>query len=192
MLQFLKNYILSVTVMVMFLAFIDIILPQNSIRKYARFVTGLIVIITILIPVFKIFDKKNNIETYILNYENQYNTFAVNSNQIDVQKKVRMQTEHIFKEKLKESIEKDIFESTKKKYCITNVILDKSNDDIYGFTNIKFIELKPQEDNSTIKSVDKVVIGERNENEDKYRDDKIVRLLEKKYNINPSYIKFLK
>ncbi|SKA81958.1 stage III sporulation protein AF [Caloramator quimbayensis] len=193
MLEFLKSYILSVTVIVLFLAFIDIILPENSIKKYARFVTGLIVIVTILSPVFKIFDRKNDIETYILSYQNEYNTVFTNSNQIDVQRKVKLQTEQIFKEKLKESIEKEIYNSTKKRYSITDIALDKGNsDDIYSFANIKQIKLKILEDNSSIKSVDKVVIGEGNQKYDEYRDDEVVKILQTKYDINPSIIKFEK
>lgn len=193
MLEFLRNYILSVTVIVLFLAFIDLILPENSIKKYARFVTGLIVIVTILSPIFKIFDRKNDIETYILSYENQYNSAFTNSNQVDIQKKVKLQTEQIFKEKLKESIEKEIYNSTKKRYSVTDIALDKENsDDIYSFANIKQIKLKILEDNSSVKSVDKVVIGEENQNNNEYRDDEVVKILQTKYDINPSIIKFEK
>lgn len=193
MLDILKNYILSITVMVIFLAFIDLIMPENSFKKYAKFITGLIVIITILTPIFKIFDRRSDIETYILNYQNEMNTNTLLSNKDDIQKKVRMQTEQVFKEKLKESMEKDIYEATKKRYNITNIVVDESNnEDIYGFVKIKYIELQLEEDSSTIKSVDKVVIGQNNKNEYKFKDDEVIMLLQKKYNINSSSIKFVK
>ncbi|QCX32703.1 stage III sporulation protein AF [Caloramator sp. E03] len=193
MLEILKKYILSITVMVLFLAFIDLIMPENSFKKYAKFITGLIVIITILTPIFKIFDRRSDIETYILNYQNEMDTDALISNKGDIQKKVRMQTEQVFKEKLKESIEKDIYDATKKRYNVTNIVIDESNNkDIYGFVNIKYIELQLEEDNSTIKSVDKVVIGQNSRNEYKFKDEEVIILLEKKYNINSSSIKFVK
>lgn len=192
MMEFLKGYIISVTVMILFLAFIDLILPDNNLKKYAKFVTGLIVIITILSPIFKFFDRKSEIETYILNYENDLNVAALNLNKKDIQNKMKLQTEQIFKEKLKESIEKDLYDSTKKRYKVIKIDVEEGiGDSIYAFGNIKYIELK-LDDDSLIKTVDKVVIDQNYKNQDEIKDKEVIIVLQKKYNIEPSYIKIVK
>lgn len=192
MMEFLKGYIISVTVMILFLAFIDLILPDNNLKKYAKFVTGLIVIITILSPIFKFFDRKSEIETYILNYENDLNVATLNLNKKDIQNKMKLQTEQIFKEKLKESIEKDLYDSTKKRYKVIKIDVEEGiGDSIYAFGNIKYIELK-LDDDSLIKTVDKVVIDQNYKNQDEIKDKEVIIVLQKKYNIEPSYIKIVK
>lgn len=193
MIEFLRNWIISVVVMVIFVVFIDMILPENSIKKYARFVTGLIVVITILTPVFKLFDRDADIETYISQYAEVYNTEVSNFNSKNIQESIQEQTMEVFKEKLKEKIEKDIYDGTGKKYKVTRLEIKESSDEnIYDSIDIEYIELKPQADSRVIQSVDKVVIGRKVKDEGQKKDETAVNMLKTKYNIDPSAIKFIK
>lgn len=143
-------------------------------------------------PIFKFFDRKSEIETYILNYENDLNVATLNLNKKDIQNKMKLQTEQIFKEKLKESIEKDLYDSTKKRYKVIKIDVEEGiGDSIYAFGNIKYIELK-LDDDSLIKTVDKVVIDQNYKNQDEIKDKEVIIVLQKKYNIEPSYIKIVK
>lgn len=64
MIEGLKNWIITICTAVFFITAIEIILPDNSLKKYAKYVLGLILISVLIQPLVKIFDKNYNIDTY--------------------------------------------------------------------------------------------------------------------------------
>ncbi|WDC83786.1 stage III sporulation protein AF [Caloramator sp. mosi_1] len=70
-----KSWITTIATLVIFLTIVELILPENSMKKYSKFVIGVIVILNILIPVFKLFDKGFNLEANISTFEKSMNQF---------------------------------------------------------------------------------------------------------------------
>lgn len=194
MLEFLKKWIISVVTMVIFMALIDLILPENNLKKYARFVTGLLVIVTILSPVFKLFAKNASIETYITQYSNAFDTESSPANAEDVQNNIEEKTREVFKENLEKEIESKIKNQTSEDYSVVSIDVElDSKSSSYG--TIKSIALKKTKDN-TIEPVNKISIGkgnsDENDNEKSYEDDNVKKLLLKEFNIKSSNVKFVK
>jgi stage III sporulation protein AF len=192
MLSFLKEWIISVAAMIIFMVLIDLILPSNNFRKYAKFVTGLIVIVTILSPVFKLFDKNINAAAVISEYAESFNKSAVEIDKNKVQGNVQKQTIDVFKSNLKSSIEKEIYNVLGKKYTVSeiSIIEDTSN---MNFGDIKGVALKKVSDEKAVKPVEKIVIGSsKTENAEAPKDSKVIEMLGNKYNIDPSSVKFIK
>lgn len=191
MISFLKGWITSVLVTVVFLVIVDTILPSNNMKKYAKFVMGLIIIITLLTPVFKIFNAGGNIEDYIAKYTKELDVTKTTINKNEIQKDVNKKTIEAFKKKLKTAIEQSIFDKTGKKYVISqlDIVEDIKEKD---FSKIKYIELKKGSNNGDIKEVDKIIIGENQNKEEECRDKGVLNLLEKEFNINSSLVKFIK
>jgi stage III sporulation protein AF len=61
----LKNWIINICVVVFFITAVEMILPSNSLKKYAKFVLGLILITVLMNPILKLFDKNFDISTYL-------------------------------------------------------------------------------------------------------------------------------
>lgn len=190
MLEFLKKWIISVVTMVIFMALIDLILPENNIKKYARFVTGLLVIVTILNPVFKLFAGNESIETYITQYSDAFDTNSSYTNTKETQSSVEEKTREVFKENLKKEIESKIKNQTGENYTVVSIDVElDSTSSSYG--TISSIELKKLKD-STIEPINKISIGKRESLEKGIEDDKVKKLLLNEFNIKSSNVKFVK
>ena len=189
MLEFLKNWIISVVTMVIFMALIDLILPENNIKKYARFVTGLLVIVTILNPVFKLFAGNASIETYITQYTDAIDTNSSLTNTKEAQSDIEEKTREVFKENLKKEIESKIKNSTGENYTVVSIDVElDSKSSNYG--TISSIELKKS--NNAIEPVSKITIGKGSNDEKSPGDDKVKKLLLDEFNIKSSNVKFVK
>jgi stage III sporulation protein AF len=192
MLSFLKEWIISVAAMIIFMVLIDLILPSNNFRKYAKFVTGLIVIVTILSPVFKLFDKNIDAATVISDYTESFNKTSSEIDRNKIQSNVKKQTIDVFKSNLKKSIEKEIYNELGKKYSVSEICIIEDSLSL-NFGDIKNITLKKESEDKVVKPVEKIVIG-NSKTEDKQapRDTKVIEVLKNKYNIDPSSVKFIK
>jgi stage III sporulation protein AF len=69
MIEALKGWIVTICTAVFFITAIEIVLPDNSLKKYAKFVLGLILISVLIKPLIKIFDKNYDINVYASNAE---------------------------------------------------------------------------------------------------------------------------
>lgn len=186
----LKNWILSIVVIIMFLSLVDILLPNNSLKKYAKLAMGLIVIIIIITPIFNLFNGKADINRlvseYMIKYDNKSIPNDKNTNDI-----INSNTISVFKEKLKAEIEKYISDNIKNKYKISKleVIEDQKAD---NFLEVFNIELKAQPNNNLIKAVSKITIqAEKNKNT-YFWDKEVADGLKNKFDIKASAIKFVK
>lgn len=64
LIEALKAWIVNITIAVFFTSAVEMILPDNSMKKYAKFVLGLLLIVVIITPLIKIFDKNFDFYSY--------------------------------------------------------------------------------------------------------------------------------
>lgn len=64
MIEELKSWIITICTAVIFITAAEMILPNNSFKKYVKFVLGLILITVLINPIVRIFDKNYNIDDY--------------------------------------------------------------------------------------------------------------------------------
>jgi len=64
MIGWLKDWIINICTAVFFITAIEMILPDNSLKKYAKFVLGLILIIVVINPIIKLYNESFNINLY--------------------------------------------------------------------------------------------------------------------------------
>lgn len=65
MLGELKNWIISICTVVIFITAVEMLLPNNGFRKYVKFVLGLILITVLINPILKVFDRGFDINEYV-------------------------------------------------------------------------------------------------------------------------------
>lgn len=192
MLMFLKEWITAVVSMVIFMTVIDLVLPHNSgFKKYVSLVTGLIVVITILVPVFKLIDKRVDVQATILQYTDDFNKKQYEIDKSNLQKSINEQTMEVYKEKLRKQIEQEVYRETGKKYTVIKLEVVEDTNSI-NYAEIKALEFKVSQDESSVKPVDKVVIGGQQTEEKEFKDVKVINFLKEKFNIDPSLVKFKK
>jgi stage III sporulation protein AF len=191
MIEFLRNWIISVVSTVIFMVLVDLVLPSNSLKKYAKFVTGLIVIITILTPIFKLFDRNSSIQTYINQYSATYNSSSMKINNEEIQKRIQDQTIEVFKANLRKKIQQEINSETGKGYEVNNIEIEEDVNSL-DFAQIKYIELKEAGDDKDIKPVDKIEVHKNSQIKSEFKDEKVITFLKDKFNINPNTVKFVK
>lgn len=64
MIESLRNWLINVCTAMFFIIAIEMILPDNSMKKYSKFVLGLILITVFINPLVKIFNKNFDINDY--------------------------------------------------------------------------------------------------------------------------------
>lgn len=69
----LKDWVSDICVTILFMTAIELVLPENSIKRYAKFVLGLIFIVVVINPIINFVNQDNNL----------YKDISVNENYID-------------------------------------------------------------------------------------------------------------
>ncbi|MBU3198648.1 stage III sporulation protein AF [Clostridium estertheticum] len=64
MIELLKVWVTNITIAILFITAVEMILPDNNMKKYAKFVLGLMLIVVIINPIIKIFDKNFDLNSY--------------------------------------------------------------------------------------------------------------------------------
>lgn len=153
MIESLRSWIVSICTAVLFITAIEIILPDNKLKKYAKFVLGLILITVLIKPIVRIFDKNYNINTYAQNaekvfeqdYKNNYNKLKA-KNTDNTLKAFQLNLKTICESKLKEKFPKDNYV----------VDVDAAYAEETGTFEIRSIKIEVHD--KRIKSIKKVII----------------------------------
>ncbi|CDI49717.1 stage III sporulation protein AF [Clostridium tetani] len=63
-LKSLRSWIVNIATVVLFITAVEMLLPNNNLKKYSKFVMGLILMVTLINPLIKLIDKDFNINKY--------------------------------------------------------------------------------------------------------------------------------
>lgn len=149
----LKSWITTICVAVIFITAVEMILPDNSLKKYSKFVLGLILMTVILNPIIKLFvDDSINLQTYFNKYDD---IIKVNKEENKEFKNKNMEsTLKNFEMNIAKSCEKLL----KKKYPKDNFKIEtKAEYDGKSF-NISKIDIGFEKD-SYVKPIEKIEIN---------------------------------
>ncbi|NFU26493.1 stage III sporulation protein AF, partial [Clostridium botulinum] len=162
MLQWLKEWITNIAVAVFFITAIEMLLPKNNIKKYGKFVLGLILITVILNPIIKIFNKDYNISQYVEKATASFNNVDYKNDFDKYKKKNREETLNNFKANLQNQTKKRLEEKfPENKYEVNvEIAYDEEKDNL----EIKSMDVGVKGNKiEKIKKVNKINIGS-NEN----------------------------
>ena len=65
--EYLKEFVVTLTTISIFIVAVELILPENSLKKYQNFILSLIVLAIMLTPIIKIFNSKKDLTREIHN-----------------------------------------------------------------------------------------------------------------------------
>ncbi|APH24037.1 stage III sporulation protein AF [Clostridium botulinum] len=195
MLQWLKEWITNIAVAVFFITAIEMLLPKNNIKKYGKFVLGLILITVILNPIIKIFNKDYNISQYVEKATASFNNVDYKNDFDKYKKKNREETLNNFKANFQNQTKKRLEEKfPENKYEVNvEIAYDEEKDNL----EIKSMDVGVKGNKiEKIKKVNKINIGS-NENgkEDKKSfegEGKIKQFISNEFKVSSEVIKVYK
>ncbi len=157
MIDGLRNWIIEICTAVIFITAVEMILPNNNLKKYAKFVLGLILITVLINPIIKLFDKNFDLAAYT-NKAYEYMDEKKYENDVEKYKEEGMnKTVSVFKENVenlcKEKLKEEFPRNNYKVDAVVNY--DKSNDSVY----VKSVKVGIKD--GTIESVKKIDIGSK-------------------------------
>lgn len=183
MIDALRNWIVNVCSVVIFITAAEMLLPKNNIKKYSRFAFGLILISVLISPILRLFDSKYNVNTYSQKAMSYFNNKSYSSDFSSYKDKAEQNTLHVFEDNL----EKLCVEDLKQKFggCNFKVKADAGYDKDH--TNIMIKSLYVDVSDGNIESIKKVSINLGQNNNDSGSNDerstKIKQYLNSELNI---------
>lgn len=190
MIEVLKGWVTNITIAVFFITAVEMILPNNNMKKYAKFVLGLMLIVVIIDPIIKILDRDFDFDSY----SNQAINYMENSSSATDIKKYKeiniINTAENFKNNLEKECISDLQEVfPESKY---NADIEIIYDDENGVFNINKVEIGIVEEG--VENISEVIIDTKSVNASKKnilrgeQGNKIKRRLSSKFQISGEVI----
>jgi stage III sporulation protein AF len=190
LIEALKVWVTNITIAVFFITAVEMILPDNNMKKYAKFVLGLMLIVVIINPIIKIFDK--NFDLY--SYSNKAISYMESSTSVTDIKKYKdiniTKTSDNFKNNLEKECIMDLKEAfPENKY---NADIEIMYDDKVAQFNINKVEIGIVE--GGVKNISEIKIDTKSVNASKRsilegeEGDKIKSRLSSKFQISKDVI----
>ena len=191
-----KEWIFNIVSISLIGVLLDIVIPNGNIKKYTRFIIGLITVVVILNPILNLFDQLPELEKYIA-----LNVFKLDTKSIEYQQKIMTETQqnqliNLFRS----NIEKHVAQQVQKLTGYTNinvqVELDENNIQDTGAIDKIYIQVQKEKGRGSVEpiniyvdtSIEKIDKSEDMVYFDEEKQFQIKKHISDVYNIDPSNI----
>ncbi|WP_372995647.1 stage III sporulation protein AF [Lutispora sp.] len=178
MIEFLRNWVINIVIIIIFVIITDVVLPEGNIKKYVRVIIGTFVLLTIIKPFISITDLANDFErTYI------ETNVVLNTDKKLLDKEVLNSYQNakaieIYESRLKDQIASAVSykASVDKKNIDVSLDINKNqNSNDFGLINSVIVIIYNQKKGDKIEKIKKVRIGE---------EEKVIYNEVEEYNFN--------
>ncbi len=156
MIDFLKDWVTNIIILVVLISFLEIILPSSSMKRYINMIIGLLIIIVLINPFIKLITNDINIEREVLFNILESNEMS-NINQDNFSQLQDSQVIEVYKDSIRKEMINLI--SSKTKYKIkslsVDIIEDKENE---YFGEIQAVKLIIDNTNSNGDKNNKIIV----------------------------------
>jgi len=171
-----RNWIINICTIIIFITAVEMLLPNNSIKKYVKYVLGLIMVIVLIKPIVFVSSGNIDINKYVKASDVYFGTEMYEKDYKKYRQENLDNTIQNFKRNLELTLEKKL--SVKYPNDEFNVMIDLSYDKDIGKFDIKRIEIGIKD--KCVKRIKKVNIGRNNSRIDKevkyLYDDKSLKI----------------
>lgn len=177
MINALRSWIINICTIVIFITAIEMILPNNKMKKYAKFVLGLILVTVMINPLIRLVDRNFNLSKYTRKAESYFDSEKYSANYEKYKNDNLKNTLDNFKENLqlqcKEELEGEYPNSQ------FNVVVDVYYDKEKNGIGIQGIDIGVKK--KAVKKIVKVNVNAQpvNSNNKKYLNDKESKKIKK-------------
>lgn len=160
----LNKWIYTIAAVVVFVTFIEILMPNSSLKKYTKLILGLLVMTVILQPVFSLLNGGFSLSNDSFKYQNQLDSFYIKSQADKYDEKKALEITKLYKENLKNQIVQQVKKEIGDIEVDTSVeIVEDINSDTYGQINKIIITIGTR--SKSIEKVEKVIVSTREKEE---------------------------
>lgn len=171
-----KAFVVTLVCTLIFITAVELIAPDNSFKKYLKFILGLILVAVILTPIINVFTKgEEQISSLIDKFANTKETSAT---VVEGEKNKNTIQEKVFKENLEKNINEMLINNFRGTTFDTKV---DATITFNGEVKVDIKKVSVSMDDGSVKKVETVVIGEK-------AKDESVELTEKEKKVR-SYLK---
>lgn len=190
--EILRDWVSDICVTILFMTAIELVLPDNSIKKYAKFVLGLIFIVVVINPIITFVNQENNLYKDIVVNENYVDRFDdyIENNLEEYSNKIRKTTLESFEGNLERNCQARL----KEKFPGSKFDVDVSS--TYDNGDLKIQQIIVRSEGTGIKKIDTVeeviLDNTRNTktvNRESTRAKEIKKFLSNELNISENIIK---
>lgn len=187
----LKEFVITLVTMLILMTAVELIAPDNNMKKYLKFVLGLIFIAIMLSPIISVFTKgEENISIQIQKY------IDLSENQsIEVNKEYNNNSQNTFKKNLEENCNRILKEKFDNNEFSSEIDCEVDMDNIKYSINIVKVGVK----NKDVSKIQKIIINTKEDSQSVYsqedkveKEDEIVSYLSETLNVSKDKIKVYK
>ena len=186
MADFLRNWIMNITVIIIFVMFLDTIMPNNSMKRYINVVVGLLIIIVVIQPFVLVKDYAGSFDREYIEASSFIDQGGSGDKSVEISKFQQEKAVEIFENNMKEQIKRLVKSSTANGYEDISVDLELERDiSDASFGNIKSVAVRLKEDGKEVIQVDGIIVDI---NKDKAENKNVINKDKAEYNLNDSKI----
>lgn len=182
----LRAWILNITVIIVFIMFLDTVMPGSSMKRYINVVVGLLVIIVVIEPFVLVKDYADSFNEEFLEASAYIDQSGTGDKSTEITKYQQQQAIEIFERNLRDRIAELVEKSVGPEYGEATVELEVDKD--FGskaFGSIKSVSVKLKDSGKQVIEVDRIKIGaDKNDAENK----NVINEDKAEYNLNDSSI----
>lgn len=157
MTEFIKEWIINIIVLVLFIVLVEMIIPSGKTRKYINLVTGFILIIVIVNPIIKQFKNGISLESFQLADSAQLQKMEIEHDSSLYNKEQMKQITEVYRQKVIKQLEKSAKETEGVADAKADVIINEDyNSDNFGEIKRAYINITPKGSGSSEKPVGSV------------------------------------
>lgn len=102
--EFVRGWILNIVSIILIISFIEIILPDNSTKKFINLALGFVIVLVVVTPIVKVINKDIDMEEAVFSYTNSINKHEYVFNAERVLESNDEQFLSLYKDRIKEDI----------------------------------------------------------------------------------------
>jgi len=187
MADFLRDWIINITVIIIFIMFLDTIIPNSSMKRYINVIVGLMIIVVVIKPFVLIKDYADSFNTKFLETSSYIEQSGFAADSAEISSFQRQMAVEIFENNLKKQVERIVDNITDSDYEEVSIDLRLEKDfESKDFGEIKSIEVSISKRPKEVIEVDRIRIAG---NEDTEVNKNVINKDKVEYNLNNSRIR---
>lgn len=201
MLENVKSWIIDIVVIVCFSVIIDMVLPKGNIKKYAKFIMGIIIIVVIISPIINIFKQPLDLDGHLDTISHQLDGKEIKFNAKNYEQRQMENAVELFKRRLHTNIQHTIERNYDVKVVGIDLdMVDDPKDNFFGEIKEIRIIIGEASQKTSVETVPKVEIAPGNNKPAKGDtvhttttiEKEIIKTIYKVYGVDENKIKITK
>ncbi len=167
---FIREWVITIISVIIFVTFLEILIPNSNYKRYINVITGLLLIVVILTPLTKFINRQIDFEEEVLRIFNQLELSTAQNRINNIQYSNDEAVIELYKNKISQQVKSYIENNTE--YIASEVFVEAEDKNSPQFGKITSLDITLREKTGNVKPADRTVeavqinvsVGENNNN----------------------------